>query len=645
MSSAVNTNPFNLKTFITGIILCGIIGAGEPFGVMRLRGSALAVDYSTGAAVFLFFILVFAVNSILRKLTPRISFTSQQLVIIYMMMAVACAIPSWGFTMNFLFLISGVRYYATPANEWTKLIHPHIPSWLTPRDPEAVRTFWEGLPKGEHIPWEAWIGPIAGWAFFILTVYFTMICLVTIFRKQWVDNERLLFPLIEAPLQMAKQEQGSAIAPFFRNKLTWVGFSIPLIINSLIALHAYFPFVPAINLSAHIPFQSGALSLPVRLSFPLIGFAYLLTTEISLSLWFFCLLGWLETGIFQRIGFSLGARDIYCAIRPSIAYQSMGAFLVFVASAIWLARPHLRNVFRKAFKGDRDVDDRDEPLSYRAAVFGSIIGIFLIGVWLKLTGFSLPGILIFLFVVIAIFIGLTKIVCQAGVAYMNHPVSAGVFAINTLGPSGIGPGGATAVSFTFPWAGDLRILLMASFANGLKLLSAFKVKGRLIFVFAILAILAGLVSSILAVICIGYKYGGINCASWQAQGMASHTFNWARELMLHPEKVVDARRFLFLGIGAVVMTALTMARMRFLAWPLHPIGFAVPLSTPFYFMWFSIFLAWLPKVLILKYGGPKAYKSSLPFFLGMIMGAFVSAGIWNIIAFFTGMTDIHLTVM
>ena len=56
-------------------------------------------------------------------------------------------------------------------------------------------------------------------------------------------------------------------------------------------------------------------------------------------------------------------------------------------------------------------------------------------------------------------------------------------------------------------------------------------------------------------------------------------------------------------------------------------------------VWFDIFLAWLIKAAVLKYGGPGLYRKTRPFFLGLILGQFVIAGVWLIIDYFTGMTD------
>jgi len=76
---------------------------------------------------------------------------------------------------------------------------------------------------------------------------------------------------------------------------------------------------------------------------------------------------------------------------------------------------------------------------------------------------------------------------------------------------------------------------------------------------------------------------------------------------------------------------------HFLWWPVHPLGFPVGNTLPVAQVWFSIFLAWLIKVAVLKYGGPGIYKKTKYFFLGLVLGQFVIAGIWIIIDFITGM--------
>ena len=54
-------------------------------------------------------------------------------------------------------------------------------------------------------------------------------------------------------------------------------------------------------------------------------------------------------------------------------------------------------------------------------------------------------------------------------------------------------------------------------------------------------------------------------------------------------------------------------------------------------IWFTLFLAWLFKSLVLKYGGVGLYRQTLPFFLGLALGHIVIGGVWLVIDGFTGM--------
>ena len=83
-----------------------------------------------------------------------------------------------------------------------------------------------------------------------------------------------------------------------------------------------------------------------------------------------------------------------------------------------------------------------------------------------------------------------------------------------------------------------------------------------------------------------------------------------------------------------IMGLLMLARQRFLWWPFHPLGF--PISAVFGTMFFSVFLSWAIKSIVLKYGGPGLYLKTRPFFLGLILGQFVTVGIWYGIDYFNG---------
>lgn len=124
---------------------------------------------------------------------------------------------------------------------------------------------------------------------------------------------------------------------------------------------------------------------------------------------------------------------------------------------------------------------------------------------------------------------------------------------------------------------------------------------------------------------------------WFFVGAPQYPFAEMTSQILHPSGP-NRIGWLYKGLGVGVMFFLMFMRNRFLWWPLHPIGFAISPNCRIDALWFTIFFAWFLKTLILRYGGPKRYNSTIPFFLGLILGQYTCAGTWFIIDLFTKMT-------
>jgi len=630
----------SIRAIIIGAICSFLIGAGEPFTVLHIQASPLCADYSTGGAIFLFFILVFLINALLKKISPSIYLKPTELITVYIMMIVACAIPSWGFTMNLIGLLGGIFYYATPVNRWEEIVHPHLPKHLFPQDRNAIWAVYEGLPKGAKIPWNVWVQPLSNWFLFIIVFYFMSICLMVMFRKQWVEKERLTYPLTELPSAMAKEE-----TPLYRSKLLWIGFAIPFVIYGLKGLNKFFPFVPAPILSFSYPIFNRTFTITLRIFFEVIGLAYLMSTSVLLSVWLFSLLFIIESGFFNRIGFSIGPVQPFSDPAPQIvALQSLGALIILSISCIWFARKHLKNIYLKAIgKTNPENDDTEEILSYRTSFWGFIISLLFVIWWINRTGIRILPTIFFTFITILIFLGITRIIAQTGLAYYRAPVIPAVPTLDLFGSRYLGSAGLTGLGMTFSWATDIRTLVMTSTANGLKLATTFKINCRRLFAGIMIAIVISLISSAWMTLLLGYKYGGINLTSWQFSGLANFAMKWATNFINYPVGFGKAQ-FGFLAIGGFFMILLILARNYFLWWPISPVGLAVGLSYPVYQTWFSVFIAWMIKAIVMKYGGIRVYNNTKNFFLGMVLGSFVTAGLWAVIGFLTKIQGLYFTL-
>ena len=84
-------------------------------------------------------------------------------------------------------------------------------------------------------------------------------------------------------------------------------------------------------------------------------------------------------------------------------------------------------------------------------------------------------------------------------------------------------------------------------------------------------------------------------------------------------------------------------RHQVLWWPLSPLGYLISANWKTGHILGAAFLAWLLKLVILKYGGAGLYKKLRPFFLGLILGEIVGAGCWLVVDYFTGHMGSFLT--
>ena len=76
-------------------------------------------------------------------------------------------------------------------------------------------------------------------------------------------------------------------------------------------------------------------------------------------------------------------------------------------------------------------------------------------------------------------------------------------------------------------------------------------------------------------------------------------------------------------------------------WAWHPVGYATASSWSMHKLWFPIFLAWVAKWLITRYGGANAYRKALPFFVGLVLGEFTVGSLWCIYGAIKGTAVYH----
>jgi len=616
-----------VRAFLAGAVFSLIIGFISPYTVMGIQPMGMSADFITAGAIFCLLFIIGVLNPILKLFKNPLN--RRELILIYSMMIAASAVPCWGFMLNLIPIVSGLYYFATPENEWAELIHPYIKDFLAPQDKKVITTFFEGSDASPSMAWKPWVTPFISWFAFMMALYLVMICMMVIMRKQWVRNERLTFPLTILPLEMTGES-------FFKERLMWLGFSIPFIILSLNAIHNYLPAVPLLNLRRWFDLYRGSTYLIVDLSFSILGFSYLVNLDVSLSLWLFHLLSRLETVLFSIFNYTIpGGTPTQCGSSPMTTHQGMGAMIAFVVFIFWMSRRHLAGVLRSIFKGQMS----GEEFSFGTAFWGIILGTLFLGFWLWASGIPYFAVPLFLLGAFVVFLGLTRIVAEGGVGFVRAQCIPQPFVTFGIGSRLLGSQGLVALGLTYTWVSDVRSIVMTSVLHGFKMADSTKLEGKKIVWGAFVAVFLSFLISYVTIIRTGYWFGALNAQkTWFFHSLPVVVAQEITSKLQQPvggESIVP--RWMFTGIGAGFMSLLIFMRYRFLWFPVHYLGFPINDTWILANAWFSIFLGWLMKLIVLRWGGLRTYRNLRPLFLGFVLGTITCAGMWLIIDAITGM--------
>jgi hypothetical protein len=526
---------------------------------------------------------------------------------------------------------------------------------------EAVQNWYVG--NGGNVPWALWVAPLLCWGSIVLASYFMMCCLSIMLRAQWSEKEALAFPLLRLPMELTedldRSDQYGVLGRFFRNPMMWSGFGIAVFIQALRGLNLYFPDVPKfpleLNLNAYFsdaPWnQIGWAPLNI---YPIaVGITYLLTSEVSFSLWFFYwfmkfqliaayYLGYMPNAIPDQWGAFPG--------KPFQGFQVGGAYLMYVALVLWTGREHFKFIARRALAPRRVLatqDEKQEALSYPVAFWGFILAFLFMMGWSIAAGVR-PDLALALWIsYIVLAIGLTRVAVEGGMLFLLHDALP-LGAIGRL----LGAGGASWLSTAngivpaaFLQSGfvvHMRGFIMPSFVQSFKLAYDRKIPAKPLLALITAVVLISSAISFLTVVKLGYDHGGLSLGhKW-----------WAQDGARMPVRFLDSLTNTGAGnmlvswggltFGAAFTYLIMMARSRFPAFPLHPVGYLMCLAYPAHMFWFSIFLGWLAKSLIMRFGGNDTYRKTTPLFLGLALGDIAMILLWLAVDGWQGRTGHQL---
>ncbi|GIX06244.1 MAG: hypothetical protein KatS3mg115_0647 [Candidatus Poribacteria bacterium] len=571
--------------------------------------------------------LLLLYNAAIGRLAPSWRLSPSDLLIVYVVLASASAISGYDSLIGLIGVLPHAAWFATPANDWNGLFGGHLPEGFLLTDRDAVRAFYAGgaffFSEGY---WRAWMAPWLRWGLWMLALATFSLCVTVLLRRPWTEQEKLSYPIIQLPIELSRRE-----TVLFRGSLFWVGFALAGLVDLLNGLNYLYPSLPSvpvrgIQLERYLterPWNAIGWT-PVRFRFFMIGMTYLLPLDLSVSCWVFY---WVRKAE-QIVGSAMGWHRL--PGYPFPGQQAIGGLIGLGLLALVGMRRHLATAVRAAVWNDGREVDRGEPISYRAVAIGGIVSglaMFLLSLQLGLAPWAS---LIFATIFWAMYIGMTRIRAEAGVPEHDlHLASPQETLVALLGTRRLGPRNLSGLSLFVWFSRRKRNYLMPHQLEAFKIAERSGLPARGVFATLLLASAMGLIAALLIFPAVLYRYG----AESRAYGMkevGESTFSQLAGWIQYPrDPDLLASSFFFGGMG---FTALLMfLRHRFVWWPLHPAGYVLGTGFGVEDYWFAMVLSSTCKWLVLRHGGVRAYRRSLPFFFGLILGDYLLACGWALL--------------
>lgn len=538
-----------------------------------------------------------------------------------------------------------------------------IPWFMAPPRSIAEQIIHGGLP----VPWIDWLPSIIFWWFFAVVNGLFFLSINLIFRRQWVDIEKLPFPhtmlaygfIDQAFRPKSGEKRLSAI--FLLGLLAGFLFQFPLFMATI------FPWFPDLygwrdacwfggkDLTSVFP--AITVAIPGLSWFNIHPLAaallYLVPLKTLFNIWFWFLVFVILMQIAWYGGYYTGIEGANACCRGFVYYNQlpyrwsavaagsiMGIFIIYMLTSRQYIVETVRAALRRLNLEVLDRVEKGEPVAYRVSyLILAITFVLMVAIW-SVCGLSLAAALL-----IPITLFMSCIVCARFFGTVGAPagISSGLFFKGLLYP-GVAPWppnrefglGFYYTQFTWHWKGGgaPAVLSVASF----KMSSLTEVENKSIFKSYVVAQVVAPLFSLIGFLVVLY--------TWGTTGTALGAYDMGVEPLiryLDPARVAvfpyPEPWLIHWLTGVMFGGVLTYLHAKFVWFPFDPIGFTLGIEwSLFGSYWGMATIAWVAKTLTLRIGGSKAYEEyGLPIVSGFALGyvvALITGGTISVVRFF-----------
>lgn len=498
------------------------------------------------------------------------------------------------------------------------------------------------------IPWSSWLKPLGCWLIFIFACYGAFYCLTYVVLDYWTRRDKLVFPLAKLPESMVPQEgERSWIPRSFCTMGLWLGFAVSFLILSYNAMSmaGWLPGLTGIRLGFDIEnvvkdtVFEGLIGYATQktyflIIFTAIGISFLLSTGVSFSIWFYLLVGKLMILSATWMGYGRTGADFPADwLGRTNAPTSLGAggIMLYSAISLWRCLSGYKQLAREKSSGE----NRRVPLP----AIGLLVSMAIMTLWLWWNGQWHPKtlglVVVFVCFLMLLTFGLMRVVAESGVYWIqNHgsffhfykALGAGKVISATL----VGP---LIMIYSVLFL-DLKTFIAPNLLNAARMRNDVSASRLRFHANIIICIVVSVAAALTLLIVIGYARGANHMGGWFFRDYPILMVEEMGSIIASdPEFRGGDVAWYSAGAGWVAMT-LWIRKSIF--WFPHPVGFIMLINPLISSIWFSFFLGWLAKYLVVKYGGKVTFDKVRLIFVGLILGEIIAVLAWGLVSVLAG---------
>lgn len=533
-------------------------------------------------------------------------------------------------------------------------------------DVENVLTGWWQVPQNlcqklivgnVVVDWVAWSPSIFFWTAQFIAFYFLSSAVIIIFRHQWMDVERIPFPLVIAGndiLQVISSKENTKrdLRPFIIGLLIGLAFEVPVFLQGI------FPWFPDIYGYRTNTCCSGTWCLPIEnvLSSNIVGLTmiiknplyyaifYLAPLSVSFNAWFWTFVVWIFLQVAYYMGYYTGmlstsgsCRQLWGGanstfISPPFGWDyvsGIGGMLGITIFAIYLRRSYLVETLKSAMGRTSKLSEieKNEPMKYRNAYIMFIAGSIIMVALLLSAGIEFAAALVIIFptALVTYFSGVL-VWGNTGVNIAWSWSAHSPWALHVLWPQ-------VPENYSTNWVMSHWLAFIPgtnmqgydkgffSTAQSLKMGSLTNTNAKDIYLIATVTMILGLITAMLTSVWL-YNYFGSSRLGTPRCSILKYCAGALSNMAAMPSIPV---MLTYAAVGFILTGLLSVLHARFMWFPFEPIGFVIGTSQSLQQLgvWSAFLFAWAVKSIVLRTGGSKLYERSIGIVGGYVTGTII----------------------